>query len=110
MAKLDKFYFDRMPNVFGPVSYVPVSVKVSSILRRRKGNRVLVSFIKHDKEDIPMLYYATMTDDGISICHGHSLPGTSDFVSVAEGLAEKYPQYRVRHQQKKDSVHSDTNY
>lgn len=101
MAKLDKYYFDRMPRLFGPVSYVPVSVKVSKILRRRKGNRVLVSFIRHADQDDLMLYYATSNDGQVTLGHGYSLSDTNDFVEVAECLAQKYPQYRVRHHQKK---------
>lgn len=106
MAKIDKEMFEKIGFKPGCATYVPISNKVAKILKRKKGNAVLVAYILHpaytkNKEDTNMLAYHKYTDGFMDCPAGYS-GGQHPFETIAECIADSFPEYAVKHRKSEE--------
>lgn len=106
MAKIDKEMFDKIGFKPGCATYVPISNKVAKILKRKKGEAVLVAYVLHpiytkNKEDTNMLVYHEYKDGIMYRPAGYS-GSNFPFEKIAESIAQSWPEYAVKHRKSEE--------
>lgn len=106
MAKIDKEMFDKLGFDSSRATYVPLSKDVTRFLKRKKGDRVLVSYILHTShkgknKDLNVLcYYREL--EGSPIGGPVFYKEKTSFEMLAQYLAVYWPEYMVKHRKNEE--------
>lgn len=111
MIRPDKELWDKVS--FNPekYEYVPLPSKVAQILKRKKGDDILLSYYYYDKgEKVMMLHYVNYDGYCLHAKAGYSSRQIDDpnhWQTMAEDIAQTWPQYAVKKRGKKQNEISE---
>ena len=104
MIKPDKELWDKVGFNTEKYEYVSLPSEVSKILKRKKGNDVLLSYYYYDKDEkVMMLHYTSY--DGRCLCAkggycSHQIDNPNQWRIMAESIAQDWPQYAIKKRNK----------
>ena len=107
MIKPDKELWDKVGFNSEKYEYVPLPSEVTKILKRKKGDDVLLSYYYYNKgEKSMMLHYVSYDGYNLHAKAGYSsgqIDVPNHWQAMAKDIAQSWPEYAIKKRDKRKS-------